>query len=207
MNRKIRNGIWTVAIAIASVAMSLTACSSDDCSDEVRLQGKNEVNNMPEDNRQQVEARLCAYAVMPTGTRKATGRRDSGNGANGALFTDDDIEWFDVNTRELRFRDTPTSLNGRLQLLGGIDFYLDGEFLFEGGATYVGLICSQVFPDLVLCQGRIEDGQVIDDCYYLQDCYPLQFIDTDEVKANIKKRVGQWEKFTKYLESRGKLMK
>ena len=23
--------------------------------------------------------------------------------------------------------------------------------------------------------------------YYLQDCYPLQFIDTDEVKANIKK--------------------
>ena len=39
------------------------------------------------------------------------------------------------------------------------------------------------------------------------DCYPLQFIDTDEVKANIKKRAGQWETFTNYLESKGKLRK
>ena len=187
MNRKIRNCIWTVAIAIASLAMSMTACSSDD----------NEVNNIPEAERQQTEAGLCAYAVMPTETR----------GSDGALFTDDDIEWFDVNTRELRFRDTPTTPNGRLQLLGPIDFFLDGEFLFEGGATYVGLICSQVFLDLVLCQGRIEDGQVINDCYYLQDCYPPQFIDDETVKANRIRRAAQWEKFTKYLESKGKLRK
>ena len=187
MNRKTKNNFWTVAIAIASIAMSLTACSSDD----------NEVNNMPEAGRQQTEAKLCAYAVLPTGTR----------GSNGALFTDDDIEWFDVNTRELRFRDTSTTPNGRLQLLGSIDFYLDGEFLFEGGATYVGLISSQVFLDLVLCQGRIEGGQVIDDCYYLQDCYPSQFIDDETVKANRINRAAQWEKFTKYLDSKGKLRK
>ena len=37
--------------------------------------------------------------------------------------------------------------------------------------------------------------------------YPLQFIDTDEVKANIKKNEGQWELFTYYLESKGKLRK
>ena len=186
-----------MAIAIASLAMSMTACSSDD----------NEVNNMPEAERQQTEAGLCTYSVLPTETRKATGRRDSGNGADGELFTDDDIEWFDVNTRELRFRDTPTTPNGRLQLLSGIDFYLDGEFLFEGGATYVGLISSQVFLDLVLCQGRIEGGQVIDDCYYLQDCYPSQFIDDETVKANRINRAAQWEKFTKYLDSKGKLRK
>ena len=186
MNRKIRNSIWTVAIAAASLAISMTACSSDD----------NEVNNMPE-VEQQTEAKLCAYAVMPTGTR----------GADGELFTDDDIEWFDVNTRELRFRDTPTTPNGRLQLLGPIDFFLDGEFLFEGGATYVGLICSQVFLDLVLCQGRIEGGQVIDDCYYLQDCYPLECIGDETVKANRIHRAAQWEKFTKYLDSKGKLRK
>ena len=186
MNRKIRNSIWTVAIATASLTMPMTACSSDD----------NEVNNMPEAERQ-TEAGLCAYSVMPTETRNATG----------ALFTDDDIEWFDVNTREIRFRDTPTTPNGRLQLLSGIDFYLDGEFLFEGGATYVGLICSQTFLDLVLCQGRIEDGQVINDCYYLQDCYPPQFIDDETVKTNLIRRAAQWEKFTKYLESKGKLRK
>ena len=43
--------------------------------------------------------------------------------------------------------------------------------------------------------------------YYLHDCYPLQFIDTDEVKVNIKKNEGQWELFTYYLESKGKLRK
>ncbi len=187
MNKKIRNSIWTVAIATASLAMSMTACCSDD----------NEVNNMLEAEQQQTVTRLCAYAVLPTETR----------GTNGALFTDDDIEWFDVNTRELRFRDTPTTPNGRLQLLSGIDFYLDGEFLFEGGATYVGLICSQVFLDLVLCQGRIEDGHVINDCYYFQDCYPSQFIDDETVKANRISRAAQWEKFTNYLESKGKLRK
>ena len=187
MNKKIRISIWTVAIAIASLAMSLTACSSDD----------NEVNDMPEAERQQTEAKLCAYTVLPTGTR----------GTNGALFTDDDIEWFDVNTREIRFRDTSTMLNDKPQLFGSIDFYLDGELLFEGGATYVGLICSQVFLDLVLCQGRIEGGQVINDCYYLQDCYPPQFIDDETVKANRIRRAAQWEKFTKYLDSKGKLRK
>ena len=196
MNRKIRNSIWMVAIAAASLAMSMTACSSDD----------NEVNDMPE-AEQQTEAKLFAYAVMPAGTRKATGRRVSGNGADGALFTDDDIEWFDVNTREIRFRDTSTTPNGRLQLLGPIDFFLYGEFLFEGGATYVGLICSQVFLDLVLCQGRIEGGQVIDDCYYLQDCYPLECAGDEEVQNNRIRRAAQWEKFTKYLDSKGKLRK
>ena len=187
MNKKIRNSFWMVAIAIASLAMPMTACSSDD----------NEVSNLPEEGRQQTEAKLCAYSVQPTGTR----------GADGALFTDDDIEWFDVNTREIRFRDTSTILNDRLQLLGCIDFYLDGKFLFEGGATYVGLICSQVFLDLVLCQGRIEEGQVINDCYYLQDCYPLECIDDETVKSNRINRAAQWEKFTKYLESKGKLRK
>ena len=36
-------------------------------------------------------------------------------------------------------------------------------------------------------------------------CYPLYLIDTDEVKANIKKNEGQWELFIYYLESKGKL--
>jgi len=43
--------------------------------------------------------------------------------------------------------------------------------------------------------------------YYLYDCYPLQFIDTDTVKANREKNAAQWETFTKYLESKGKLKK
>ena len=41
--------------------------------------------------------------------------------------------------------------------------------------------------------------------YYLHDCYPPQFIDNDEVKANIQKNAAQWELFTYYLESIGKI--
>ena len=104
-------------------------------------------------------------------------------------------------------RDTMAPLREQIPLLAGVDFYLGGEHLFSGGVTHVGLICSQVFEDLVLCCGKI-DGEIIDDGhYYLYDCYPLQFIDTDEVKANIKKRAGQWELFIYYLESKGKLRK
>ena len=52
------------------------------------------------------------------------------------------------------------------------------------------------------------DGEVsLDGNYYLYDCYPLQFIDTEAVKANREKNAAQWETFTKYLESKGKLRK
>ena len=52
------------------------------------------------------------------------------------------------------------------------------------------------------------DGEVsLDSNYYLYDCYPLQFIETDAVKANREKNTAQWETFTNYLESKGKLKK
>ena len=187
MNKKIRNSFWMMAIATASLAMSMTACSSDD----------NEVNNPQGEERQQTLAGLRAYAVLPTGTR----------GSDGALFTDDDIEWFNVTTREIRFRDTMEPLREKIPLLAGVDFYLNGENLFSGGATHVGLICSQMFDDLVLCCGKI-DGEVIDDGhYYLYDCYPLQFINDERVKANRMKRAAQWELFITYLDGKGKLRK
>lgn len=177
---------WMMAIAIATLSLLLTACSNDD-----------ETVNVSEDNQNEPMAELCAYGVMPTGTR----------GAHSAIFTDDDIEWFDLNTRELRFRDTMEPLREEIPLLAGIDIYLDGEYLFSSGVTFVSLICSQMFDDLVLCYGKI-DGEVIDDGhYYLYDCYPTQFIDDERVKANRLRRASQWEAFLKYLESKGKLRK
>ncbi|MBR3496841.1 MAG: hypothetical protein IKH37_08985 [Prevotella sp.] len=125
------------------------------------------------------------------------------------LFTDDDIEWFDPDTRELRFRDMEEPLYEKLRLLSSVEFRLGNQTLFSG-STFVGLICSQVFNDLVLCCGKIEDGRVIDsNRYYLYDCYPNtpQFLNDEQVKANRAKRAAQWETFTKYLESKGKLKK
>ncbi len=177
---------WMMAIAIATFSLPLTACSNDD-----------EAVNVSDDNQTEPMAELCAYGVMPTKAR----------GAHGAVFTDDDIEWFDLNTRELRFRDAMEPLREEIPLLAGIDIYLDGEYLFSSGATFVSLICSQMFDDLVLCCGKI-DGEVIDDGhYYLYDCYPAQFIDDERVKANRLRRASQWEVFLKYLESKGKLRK
>ena len=174
---------WMMAIAIATLSLPMTACSNDD-------------ETAPDSRQPETTAKLCVYGIQHKVTRGS---------AAGAVFTDSDIEWFDVTTRELRFRPSVEPLREKLSLLAGIDFYLDGQFLFSGSATFVGLICSQMFDDLVLCCGKIE-GEVIDDGrYYLYDCYPLQFIDTDEVKANRERRAPQWEAFLKYLERKGKL--
>ena len=148
----------------------------------------------------QEETRLFArgYCTLPTGLSEGDAYE---------VFTEDDIEWFDVNTRELRFHAMEEPLYEKLRLLSGVEFRLGDQKLFSG-STFVGLICSQVFNDLVLCCGKIEDGEVIDsNRYYLYDCYPAQFIDTDKVKANRELRAPQWEAFLKYLESKGKLRK
>lgn len=175
---------WMMAIAIATLSLPMTACGNDD--------------ETTADSRQyEPSAKLCVYGIQHTETRGS---------AAGAVFTDDDIEWFDVNTRELRFHDMKEPLYEKLRLLSGVEFRL-GDLTLFSGSTFVGLICSQFFDDLVLCCGKIDGGVVDDGHYYLYDCYPPQFIDDERVQANRAKRAEQWEIFTKYLESKGKLRK
>ncbi len=178
---------WMMAIAIAGTAT--TACSLDGYEPEKPF------TTCPVE-----KAALFAIGIGEPRTR-------SDADAEGVLFTDNDIEWFDPVTRELRFRDTMEPLREKIPLTTEIDFYLDGEYLFSGGATYVGLIYSQMFDDLVLCCGKIDDEVIDDGRYYLYDCYPPQFIDDERVKANRQRRTPQWEAFLKYLESKGKLRK
>ena len=190
MKKNIKNSIWTMAIAIACFVMPMAACSSDD----------DEVSRMStEDSLQEEETRLFArgYCTLPTGLSE---------GDVYEVFNEDDIEWFDINTRELRFHNMEEPLYEKLRLLSGVEFRLGNQTLFFG-STFVGLLCSQFFDDLVLCCGKIDGGVVDDGHYYLYDCYPLQFIDDERVQANRAKRSEQWEKFTKYLESKGKLRK
>ncbi len=187
MKKIIKNSIGTVAIAIACTSMS--ACGSD-----------NEMTEKPFTTDPVESSKLYACGIPQTETRGV-------DSATNVVFTDDDILWFDANTREIRFHDKMEPLRETIPLLAGVDFYLSGEYLFSGGATHVGLICNQIFDDLVLCCGKI-DGEVIDDGhYYLYDCYPLQFINDERVQAKRIKRAAQWETFTKYLESKGKLRK
>ena len=86
---------WMMAIAIASTMT--TACSLD--------------GNEPEKpfvTCPAHDASLYACGISESDTRSASDKQD-------ILFTQRDIEWFNVNTREIKFRDMDEPLYKRLQ--------------------------------------------------------------------------------------------
>lgn len=171
-------------MAIAIAGMTVTACSLDSNEPEKPF------TTCPVE-----KATLYACGISESGTRSTGNAQD-------VLFTEDDIEWFNVTTREIKFRDMDQPLYRRLEPYREIKFCLGESTLFVV-SSFVSDLHSMIFTDLVLHYDVLSaPGQ---GHYYLHDCYPLQFIDTNEVKANIKKRASQWELFTDYLESKGKL--
>ena len=191
MNKNIKNSIWTMAITIASFAMPLAACSSDDNEVSNELSGKGNVEQ---------SATLAAYAIDSQGTR-------SGGEAKTAVFTDEDIEWFDLNTRELRFGIDSEVIHKRLESLDRIEFRLGDDILFQVG-NLVNPTFSRTYFDLVLYyEWMWENDEKVGVGYFLYDCYPQQFIDEELTKNNRNKRVQQWKAFTDYLDSKGKLKK
>ena len=122
------------------------------------------------------------------------------------LFTEDDIEWFNVSTREIRFKKQDEQLYTKLMKNYNkekLEFHLGEDVLFEV-SRFVSDIDSRIFYDLVLHYSVI-GADADNPRYYLHDCYPAQFIDDERTQANIKKNAVQWETFTKYLEGKGKL--
>lgn len=188
MNKKIRNSFCMVAIATASLAMSMTACNNDD----------NETIK-PFTTAPVESSTLYACGISPNGTRGVT---ESAN----VVFTEDDILWFDVNTRELKLKETEEPIYKKMEPFHEIEIRLGDNALFVVN-SFVGLWDSRVFDNLVLCYGKIDDEVSLNGNYYLYDCYPLQFINEERVQANIKKNADQWKIFTDYLESKGKLKK
>lgn len=175
---------WMMVIAIA--CMTMTACSSNDDDLEDRF-----VTCPPSGTM------LYACGIIPSGTRSISD-------AQNVIFTEDDIEWFNITTREIKFRDMEEPLYKRLEPFREIQFYLGDDVLFVV-SSFVSDLHSMIFTNLVLHYDVITDPNLSH--YYLHDCYPLQFINTDEVQANIVKNAAQWELFTKYMESKGKLKK
>ena len=175
-----------MAIAIASTTM--TACSSD--------------NNEPgqPSTTSPVEQTKFFACEASNGTRSTTAAVDT-------VFSEDDIEWFNITTREVKFKDMSSSLYNKLMAKyeDKLEFHLGENLLFEV-SRFVSDIDSRIFTDLVLHYSMIGDDEA-QPRYYLQDCYPLQFISDERVQANIKKNAAQWELFTNYLESKGKLRK
>ena len=175
---------WMMAIAIAS--MTMTACSSGDIETE-----------KPFTTDPVEKATLYARGINQSGTRSMTD-------VDNIIFTEDDIEWFNVTTREIKFKDTDEPLYKRLEPYREIKFYLGDNVLFVV-SSFVSDIHSMIFTDLVLHYDLISDPN--QGHYYLHDCYPSQFINDERTQANIRKNASQWELFTYYLESKGKLRK
>lgn len=119
------------------------------------------------------------------------------------VFSEDNIESFNLTTREIKFKDMTQPLYERLEPFHEIEFHLGDDVLFVV-SSFVGLWDSRIFDNLVLCFGNPELS-ITDQKYYIYDCYPLQLSDTDAVKANRDKNKNQWETFIQYLDSKGKL--
>ena len=181
--------IITNIFVMAAAMLSLTSCSSNDNEQE---------KPFTTDPVEQIKFFVCETSGE---TRGATALIDT-------LFTEDDIEWFNVSTREIKFKKQDEQLFNKLMKnyhKEGLEFRLGESLLFEV-SRFVSDFDSRVFTDLVLHYSVIaEDAD--NPRYYLHDCYPLQFISDERTQANIKKNAVQWETFTKYLESKGKLRK
>lgn len=122
-----------------------------------------------------------------------------------AVFTESDIEWFNPTTREVKFYAQEESLSQRLRMNDGVlEFRLGNDVVLKV-SRFVDDWDSRTFKDLVLHYDVISNSE--QGHFYLQDCYPLQFINDEQVQANIKKNAEMWDAFVKYLEKIGKIKK
>lgn len=196
MNRFIKNSVRAAVVAFAGLSMSLVSCGDDN---EMAFPfGDSSVVRGVDTALSKSGLVARGFSTLPT---------DEEEGGVNEVFTEDDILWFDVNTREIRFRDMDVPVRERCKLLTGIEFRLGDKTLFDG-STVVSLICSQFFDDLVLCCGNINNSGDVDyESYYLLDCYPPQFVNDERVVANREKRAKEWDEFVEYLDAKGKLKK
>ena len=180
--------LWRIAFMMLA-AFSLASCSSYDSEQDKPF------TVCP---KEQIKFFACEASSETRGTTAVID----------TLFTEDDIEWFNVTTREIRFKKQDGQLFDKLMKnyhKEGLEFYLGEKFLFEV-SRFVSDFDSRIFYDLVLHYSTIGEDEG-NPRYYLHDCYPAQFINDERTQANIKKNAMQWETFTKYLESKSKLKK
>ena len=182
--------LWKIIFVMAA-ALSLPSCSSND--------------NEPENNFTVCHMELEQIKLFAC---EASGETRGTTAAIDTLFTEDDIEWFNVSTREIRFKQQDEQLFNKLMKdyhKEGLEFRLGENVLFEV-SRFVSDFDSRIFFNLVLHYSSIGEDEG-NPRYYLHDCYPTQFINDERTQANIEKNAAQWETFTKYLESKGKLKK
>jgi len=180
--------IWKFAFAMFAV-FSLTSCNNSNNEQE---------KPFTTDPVEQTKFFVCEANSETKGTTVVVD----------TIFTEDDIEWFNASTREIRFKNTNEQLFKKLMEnyhKGNLVFHLGENVLFEV-SRFVSDFDSRIFTDLVLHYSSIGEDEG-NPRYYLHDCYPPQFINDERTQANIKKNAVQWETFVNYLDTKSKLKK
>ncbi|MBD9143526.1 MAG: hypothetical protein EGP48_01220 [Erysipelatoclostridium ramosum] len=113
------------------------------------------------------------------------------------VFTGNDIQWFNPNTREIKFKNN-VDLNS-FQTYQKIHFRLNNSYLFTA-QTYASQHHSFIVNDLVLFI------DVVTRKCYLHDCYPLEIAENDpDTKENKEKRADAWSSFLTQLKAESKV--
>ncbi len=113
------------------------------------------------------------------------------------VFTGNDIQWFDQNTREIKFKKNIDC--SVFQTYQKIHFNLDGKFLFTA-QTHASQYHSFIINDLVLFI------DIFTKKCYLHDCYPLNVAENNpETIANKEKRLDAWNSFLMQLRTEYKI--
>lgn len=149
--------------------------------------------NSNEENSIVLPSKIQVYGINQT--------RSAENFKSSLVFSGNDIEWFNPETREIKFKGIDPS-STVFPVYSKIEFRNDGKKLFTVN-SFVTNAYSQIFYDLVIYY----DGERRK--YYLDDCYPdiYEIKNHEKVKQNIIKRENEWKEFLNILslENRIKL--
>jgi len=114
------------------------------------------------------------------------------------LFSENDIEYFDLSTNELKLKTTAKTTE--IQNFNNFRFYMGKELLFT---AHLALdVMSSIINDLVFYQ-TLKDGKL-----YLKDGYPVNSNSPEllTIRAqNSAKRAVNWQKFIDRLDYLNKL--
>ncbi len=104
------------------------------------------------------------------------------------LFSENDIEYFDLSTNELKLKTTAKTTE--IQNFNNFRFYMGKELLFT---AHLALdVMSSIINDLVFYQ-TLKDGKL-----YLKDGYPVNTSSSESLTIraqNSAKRAVNWQKF------------
>lgn len=128
---------------------------------------------------------------------RASGVKDVVGESTAIIFSGNDIQWFNPNTREIKFKKNVDCRS--FQTYQKIHFKLNENYLFTA-QTYASQYHSFTVNDLVLFIDSFTQK-----CY-LHDCYPLDVAKNDPVtKKNKEKRTNGWNAFCTQLKVEGKI--